>query len=335
MDDVITLSHGSGGRKMQRLISGIIMKHLGNPVLNKMEDSAVLPAIKGRLALTTDSFVVSPLFFSGGDIGKLAVCGTVNDLTAVGSKPLYLTCGLIIEEGFKISDLSRILSSIRRAAAEAGVIVAAGDTKVVERGKADGIFINTAGAGEVISKGISVSNAKPGDTVIITGTLGDHEIAILKERKGLGFKSAIKTDCAPLNNLLSPFLKPSYGIRVMRDATRGGLAAVLNEIAAASGVDIKIYNNKVPVSKTVKSACSLFGFDPLYLANEGKMAIICANKGSKKLVKAIRRHKYGKNAAIIGRVAGKSSSPKVYEETSAGGERIIFMPEGEMLPRIC
>jgi hydrogenase expression/formation protein HypE len=337
LDEIITLSHGSGGRKMQKLISGTIMKYLDNPILRKMDDSAVLLPIKGRLSMTTDSFVVSPLFFSGGDIGRLAVCGTVNDLTAVGAKPKYLTAGLIIEEGFRVADLERILLSMKIAAEEAGVIITAGDTKVVERGKADGIFINTSGLGEITSDKtyISAAGAKPGDAVIISGTIGDHEIAILKQRKGLGFDSGLKSDCAPLNNMLLPLIKTSFNIHVMRDPTRGGLAAVLNEIASASGVDIRISNDKVPVNKTVRSACSIFGFDPLYLANEGKMTIICADKSKNNVLKALKQHKYGRNAAVIGKVLKKSKSPKVLEDTTAGGERIIFVPEGEMLPRIC
>jgi hydrogenase expression/formation protein HypE len=337
LNDVITLSHGSGGRKMQRLITGVILKYFDNPILRKMDDSAVLPPVKGRLAFTTDSFVVSPLFFSGGDIGRLAVCGTVNDLIAVGAKPKYLTAAFIIEEGFKTPDLERVLLSMKKAAREAGVIIAAGDTKVVEHGKADGIFINTSGIGVIESNNIkiSASNAKPGDAIIISGTLGDHETAILKERKGLGFDSTLKSDCAPLNKMLQPMIKPAYGIHVMRDPTRGGLAAVLNEIASASGTDIRIYNNKIPVNKTVRSACAIFGFDPLYMANEGKMAVICADKSKNRVLQALKKHKYGRNAAIIGRVLRKSKSPKVYEATNAGGERIVFMPEGEMLPRIC
>lgn len=336
-EEVITLAHGSGGRKMQELISGLIIRHLSNPVLDKMEDAGVIVSKEGKTAVTTDSFVVSPLFFSGGDIGRLSVCGTINDLAAMGAVPKCITTGFIIEEGLPVGSLKRILVSIRKACDEAGVFTAAGDTKVVEKGKADGIFINTSGIGE-IKKGapaLSCSNARPGDAVILSGTLGDHEIAILKERKGLSFKSAIKSDCAPLNKMILPLMKPSFAMHAMRDPTRGGLAAVLNEIAAASGVNIAIDESRIRLRAAVRAACGVFGFDPLYLANEGKMAIICAADRAAAAVKVLRRHRYGKNAAIIGRVAGNSGSPKVYLRTKNSGERIVFMPEGEQLPRIC
>ncbi|HRU39715.1 MAG TPA: hydrogenase expression/formation protein HypE [Candidatus Goldiibacteriota bacterium] len=318
-------------------MTGLIMKYLGNPTLNKMEDSACLPGINGRMAFTTDSFVVSPAFFSGGDIGKLAVCGTVNDLAAAGAKPLFLTAGLILEEGFSIRSLEKILISMKKTAFEAGVTIVAGDTKVVERGKADKIFINTSGLGSINQScgELSVSNAAPGDAVIISGTLGDHETAILKERKGLSFKSLVKSDCAPLYGMIKPLLRLGKSLHSMRDATRGGLAAVLNEIAASSGVDLMIYGSRIPVNKAVKAACGLFGFDPLFMANEGKMAVICDSGVKNRVLKILRKHKYGRKAAIIGEVLRRNKSPKVYEKTDSGGERIVLMPEGEMLPRIC
>jgi hydrogenase expression/formation protein HypE len=333
--EIITLAHGSGGRAQQILINGLIMKYLGNPILAGLEDAAVLPRVDGRLAMTTDSFVVSPVFFSGGDIGRLSVCGTVNDLAAMGAKPLYITCGFILEEGLTLKDLEKILGSMRDAAKEAGVIVVAGDTKVVERGKADRIFINTAGIGVISFAGISVLNAKPGDAIIISGTLGDHAVSILKDREGIGFEAAIKSDCAPLNKMLSPLLKSGIRIHAMRDPTRGGLAAVLNEIASSSGVEMTIDEASVPVKPAVRSACALLGFEPIYLANEGKMAVICAQRDAKRAVSLLKKTRYGRDAAVIGRVGKKDKKGRVLLRTTAGGERIVFMPEGEQLPRIC
>jgi hydrogenase expression/formation protein HypE len=335
--DVITMAHGSGGRAQQKFINEVIKKYFSNPVLDKMEDGAVLPPVKGRIVMTTDSFVVSPVFFPGGDIGRLSICGTVNDLTAMGARPLYLTAGFILEEGLSITDLEKILASMQKAAKEAGVIIAGGDTKVVEKGKADRIFINTSGIGEMVRSGINISasNAVPGDAVVISGTLGDHEISIVKGREGLEFGAVISSDCAPLNRMLEPVIKAGVRINAMRDPTRGGLAAVLNEIAAASGIEISIDEDKIPVKKAVKSICSVLGFDPLYLANEGKMALLCAGKDSMRAVSILKKNKYGRDAAIIGNVSGKDRKGKVLLKTSAGGGRIVFMPEGEQLPRIC
>src|ERR1035437_970444 len=336
-DNVITMAHGAGGRKMQEFISAIIKKYFSNPILDRMDDSALLTATKGRLVFTTDSFVVTPVFFSGGDIGRLAVCGTVNDLTAMGAKPLYITAALIIEEGFPVLDLEKILASMKRTAVEAGVVIAAGDTKVVERGKADKIFINTAGIGAVYGGKTKISsvNARPGDVVILTGNLGDHEIAILKERENLKMRTSISSDCAPLFRMIKPLLDAKIDLHVMRDPTRGGLAAVLNEISFASGVDIKIFQDAIPLNRAVKTACSMLGFDPLFLANEGKMVIFCGSKHAEKALKLLKKSPQGIFAAIIGSVTGKNKKPLVTMQTTSGGERIVLMPEGEQLPRIC
>ena len=254
----------------------------------------------------------------------------------MAAKPLYITTAFIIEEGFLTADLERILVSIKKAADEAGVIVAAGDTKVVERGKADGIFINTSGLGVAPEKSrVSSSAARPGNAVIISGNIGDHEIAILQAREKMGIETGLKSDCAPLYSMIEPLIRRGTGIRVMRDATRGGLGAVLNEIAAASGVNIRLNQEDIPVDKGVKAVCGLLGFDPLFLANEGKMLIICEAKEAKRAVKLLKGSKYGKKAAVIGKVEAKSSKPLVTIDTEAGGERIVFMPEGGQLPRIC
>jgi hydrogenase expression/formation protein HypE len=335
---IITLGHGAGGRKSQRLISGLILKHLTNPVLDRLDDSSYLPRQTGKPAVTTDSFVVKPLRFSGGDIGRLSVCGTVNDLTAVGARPICLTVGLIIEEGFSMETLDMILSSLRKTCDEAGVFVAAGDTKVVGRGQADGLYINTTGFGVEASKTpISSSGAEPGDVIILSGYLGDHEIAILKERSGGSFQADIRSDCAPLNRMILPLLSAGHGIHAMRDPTRGGLASALNEIAAASKVDIRIDSEDIPVRRPVRTACEMFGFDPLNLANEGKMVLFCDPRKSGRILSGLTKHRYGKHAAVIGTVTGRtrSGTPRVIEVTDTGGERIVLIPEGELLPRIC
>jgi len=335
-NEIITLAHGAGGRAAQRLIDDYIKKYFSNEILDKLEDGSVLELNSKKIVMTTDSFVVNPVFFAGGDIGKLSICGTVNDLAAMGARPMYITAGLIIEEGLEISDFERILSSMKKTAEESGVKIIAGDTKVVEKGKADRIYINTAGIGEIINTAlnISASSAKEGDFVIISGTTGDHETAILKEREGIGFEADIKSDCAPLNNMIEKVINTGAQISVMRDPTRGGLATVLNEIAAASGVEIKISEELIPVNEIVKSACSILGFEPVYMANEGKMVIITAPGDEKKVLEALRKTEYGKEAAVIGKVTG-NKKPAVIIETISGGERILMISEGENLPRIC
>jgi hydrogenase expression/formation protein HypE len=336
----ILLAHGSGGRLTHELVETLFKKRFHNPILDAMDDAAEIwiPRSKSgddmRLAFTTDSFVVDPIFFPGGDIGKLAVCGTVNDLAMKGAVPTAISVAAIIEEGFEISLLVKITESLARAAEEAGIKIVAGDTKVVEKGKADKIFITTSGVG-VIPKGIhlSGSNAKPGDAVLINGTIGDHGIAVMTARNDFKLKTPVKSDCAPLNKLVSKMLRACKGIHVMRDPTRGGLATTLNEIAASSGVGIIIDEKLIPVKREVRAACNILGFDPLYVANEGKVTAILPEKYYGTVLKAMRKHKYGKDAGLIGEVV---NAPRgLWLRTSAGGLRPLVMLEGEQLPRIC
>ncbi len=331
--DKILLAHGSGGRLMHDLIKSFLPE-LANPILEKMEDSAVFD-VSGRLAFTTDSFVVAPLFFPGGDIGKLAVCGTVNDLAMSGAKPLYLSLSFIIEEGLPMAELKKVILSIKKAAAEAGVKIVTGDTKVVDRGGADGLFINTAGIG-VVPQGvaISASNARPGDKIILSGTAGDHGIAVLSRREGLKFDLPVPSDCAPLNGLVAHMLKVTKNIHCLRDPTRGGLAVTLNDFADKSGVGILIHEAEIPVNKAVQAACELLGLDPLYIANEGKLAAVVPAAGAAKVLTAMKQHKYGKKAAVIGEVVAAHPG-KVVMQTALGASRIVDMPVGELLPRIC
>jgi len=335
MKDKITLAHGGGGRLTQKLINELIVKELGNSALNKLDDSAVVPGPKGKLAFTTDSYVVQPIFFRGGDIGKLAVCGTVNDLSMNGAKPLYISLGLIIEEGFPFEDLRKIVRSIRAASREAGVDVVCGDTKVVERGGADKIFINTSGIGRIISRNeISSSKVKEGDAIILSGSIGDHGVAVLSERKGIEFKTKLKSDCAPLNGLVESMLEAGARIDCMRDPTRGGLATVLSEVASSSNIGIEIDEDSVQVKEAVRGACEMLGLDPFYIANEGKLIAFAPLAGTSKLLKTMKRNKYGRSANIIGRVTSKNKG-MVILKTSVGGKRILENFSGEMLPRIC
>jgi len=334
-NEIITLSHGAGGKIARELINDYIKKFFNCPELNKLEDGAIIKTNSKKAVLTTDSFVIYPIFFSGGDIGKLSICGTVNDLSAMGAKPLYLTCGFILEEGFLLSDFKKILQSMKKTAKEADIKIVAGDTKVVPKSKGDGIYINTTGYGELLDEKICISayNAKPDDSVIITGNIGDHEIAILKEREGLKFDAKVKSDCAPLNQLVKELITAKIKIKAMRDPTRGGIAGVLNEIAQSSRVDILIDENSLPVNKVVLSACSIMGFEPLYLANEGKMIIILESDDAQRALKVIRKNKYGRNAKIIGKVIKGKGLVKL--KTKTGGVRILLQPQGEQLPRIC
>lgn len=331
--DKITLAHGSGGQLSHDLIESFL-PYLANPILDKLEDSAVFE-VKGRLAFTTDSYTVSPLFFPGGDIGRLAVCGTVNDLSMSGARPLYLSLALIIEEGLFISELAQILSSVREAAAGAGVKIITGDTKVVDRGKADKLFINTAGVG-IVPEGIdiSASHARPGDKIIVSGTIGDHGIAVLSQREGLRFSLPVPSDCAPLNGLVADMLAVTTNIRCLRDPTRGGLASTLNDFAVQSSVGIVIEEEKIPVDKAVLSACELLGFEPLYIANEGKLAAVVPAEETDSVLDTMKKHRYGKAAAIIGTVVEEHPG-RVVMKTRLGSSRIIDMPVGELLPRIC
>jgi hydrogenase expression/formation protein HypE len=335
MDDRITLAHGSGGRLTQELICGTFLPPLSNPILSRLDDGAVFGVDKGRLAFTTDSYVVNPLFFPGGDIGKLAVCGTVNDLSMCGACPLYLSLSLIIEEGFPKYDLQRIISSVKEATLEAKVEVVAGDTKVVGKGSADGLFINTSGIG-IVPEGIELSgaNAKVGDKIILSGTIGDHGMTILTQREGLRFEGPMKSDCAPLNQLVSSMLETSFNIHCLRDPTRGGLATILNEIASQSGVGIVIEENDIPLNPSVFALSELLGLDPLYMANEGKLVAMVEASDSEKILKSIKKNKYGERAAIIGEVMEKHPG-RVVMKTKMGTSRMVDMLAGDLLPRIC
>jgi hydrogenase expression/formation protein HypE len=332
--DKILLAHGSGGKLAHDLVEKSFVRALANPLLDKLDDSAVFD-ISGRLAFTTDSYVVSPIFFPGGDIGKLAVCGTVNDLATSGARPLYLSLSFIIEEGLALDDLGKVVASVQKAVDEAGVKIVTGDTKVVTRGSADKLFINTAGVG-LIPEGVNVSgaNAKPGDKVILSGTIGDHGIAVVSKREGLSFATKLKSDCAPLGGLVADMLKTSPNIHALRDPTRGGLATSLNELARQSKVSIRIEEKEIPVREEVLAACEMLGFDPLYVANEGKMIAIVVHEDADKVLAAMRKNKYGKDAAIIGEVMAENPG-RVVMKTILGSSRIVDMLVGDLLPRIC
>ncbi len=334
MADKILLAHGSGGKLAHDLVEKSFVRALANPLLDKLDDSAVFD-ISGRLAFTTDSYVVSPIFFPGGDIGKLAVCGTVNDLATSGAKPLYLSLSFIIEEGLLVSELEKVVESVQKAVGEAGVKIVTGDTKVVTRGSADKLFINTTGVG-VIPKGVSISgsNARPGDKVILNGAIGDHGIAVVSQREGLSFATKLKSDCAPLGGLVAEMLKASPDIHALRDPTRGGLATSLNELAKQSKVSIRIEEKEIPVRDEVLAACEMLGFDPLYVANEGKMIAIVPPADADKVLKAMRKNRYGKEAAIIGEVRAENPG-RVVMKTVLGSSRIVDMLVGDLLPRIC
>ena len=334
MEDKILLAHGSGGKLAHELVEKSFVKAFANPFLAKLDDSAVMD-FSGKLAFTTDSYVVSPIFFPGGDIGKLAVYGTVNDLAMSGAKPLYLSLSFIIEEGLPQDELNEIVDSVQKAAQEAGVEIVTGDTKVVHRGSADKLFINTAGVG-IIPEGVDISGgkARPGDRVILSGTIGDHGIAVLSQREGLSFSTQLESDCAPLGSLVAKMLGASSDIHCLRDPTRGGLATTLNELAKQSKVSIRIEEEKIPIREEVLAACEMLGFDPLYVANEGKLVAIVSAKDADKILKAMRENHYGTGAAIIGEV--KAEHPgRVVMKTCLGASRIVDMLVGDLLPRIC
>lgn len=335
MEDKISLSHGSGGKQTNNLISDLFIKYFDNETIRQMNDSAQLDLEHNRIAFTTDSFVVTPSFFKGGNIGKLAVCGTVNDLAVSGAKPLYLTSAFIIEEGYSIESLEVIVKSMAETAKKAGIQIVAGDTKVVEKGGVDGLFINTSGIG-TIYEGVNIeaNNAEVGDVVIVNGTLGDHGMTIMCERSGIDIQGELKSDCAPLNSLVDSILNICKDVHVFRDATRGGVAAVLNEIAETSRVSIELEEDYIPVSEEVKGACELLGLDPLYIANEGKLCCFVPEKYAHKVLEQMKNHPLGSNAKIIGKVVAQVSQ-KVYLKTIIGGKRIIDMPSGQQLPRIC
>ena len=333
--DRIELAHGSGGRLTHELVERLFKEHFSNPFLDLLEDAAVLPEQKGKLALTTDSYVVRPVFFPGGDIGKLAVCGTVNDLSMVGARPLYLTAGYILEEGLPCSDLEKIVSSMAETAAASGVRVVAGDTKVVERGSADKIFINTAGVGW-IREGVDLSprNVRPGDRILVSGTIGDHGIAILSKREGLELGTSLVSDCAPLNGLVQTLLERHREIRVMRDPTRGGLATTLIELARASNLGFRIEETSTPVKESVRAACELLGLDPYYVANEGKVIVVASANEAESVLATLQSHPLGKKARLIGEVA-ESHPKKVALKTILGVTRVMETLVADQLPRIC
>jgi hydrogenase expression/formation protein HypE len=339
-DATINLSHGGGGKAMRDLIEDVFVSAFDNPALARLEDQAVfslaqLIAQGDRLAFTTDSYVVDPLFFPGGDIGTLAVSGTVNDLAVSGAKPLYLSCGVVLEEGLTLDTLRTVAASMKRVANEAGVSIVTGDTKVVERGAADKLYINTAGIG-VIPRGVSISasNARPGDAVIVNGYLGDHGTAILIARKRLALECDVASDCQPLAGLVATMITVCPEIHCMRDATRGGVATVLNEFAQTSNVGIRIHENAIPLREEVKGACEILGLDPLYLTNEGRLVTIVPAVSAERVLAAMHAHPAGEHAAIIGEVREEPAGVVVLH-TGFGGERIVDMLVGEQLPRIC
>ena len=332
-DERIVMGHGAGGRKMHRLIATVFQKHFGNPALGRMEDSAVLPAARGRLCFTTDSYVVQPLFFPGGDIGRLAVCGTVNDLAVVGAKPLWLSAGFVIREGLPVESLERVCHSMALAAQEAGVRIVTGDTKVIEHGADEGLYINTSGIGvRPSSVELGARQIRPGNAILLSGGIGEHEAAIAVARGSYGFRTKALSDCAPLAGMVLPLLR-APGIKLMRDPTRGGLATTLNEFAEASGLGFVIDEDAVPVATHVRGVAGMLGLDPLYMANEGKVVIIAAADAGRSLVRKLRRHKYGRAAATIGAVVRKPTG--VWLRTRLGSLRPLIMLEGEQLPRIC
>jgi hydrogenase expression/formation protein HypE len=335
-DQVILLGHGSGGTLTNSLIKSVFQEALRNPVLDEMLDAALLDLGQGRVAFTTDSFVVDPIFFPGGDIGKLAVCGTVNDLAVSGADPLYLSAAFIIEEGFPLADLRRIVDSMQAAADSAGVRVVTGDTKVVGRGAADKIFINTAGIGVVpAGRGLSPRRIQPGDAVLVSGPLGDHGLTILAQREGLAFNTPVVSDCTPLNRIAAAVLAAGgEGVRCMRDPTRGGLATTLNELAAQGERGMLVQETLIPLRREVIAACEMLGLDPLYLANEGKLIAVVAPEAAELVLEAMRSLPEGRGAVSIGRVTGGNEA-LVLLETELGATRIMTMLEGEPLPRIC
>ncbi|MCK4309753.1 MAG: hydrogenase expression/formation protein HypE [Candidatus Atribacteria bacterium] len=334
-EEKILLSHGSGGKLSYNLIKELFLTNFNNIYLKKLDDGALLNINGLNLAYSTDSYTVDPLFFNGGDIGELAVYGTVNDLAMCGATPLYLSCSFIIEEGILLSLLKKIVLSMKEASAIAKVDIVTGDTKVVNKGAADKIFINTTGIG-IVEEGVNISgsNARVGDIIIINGPIGNHGIAVLSEREGLKFETDINSDAAPLSSLVADMLEISKDIHVLRDPTRGGLSTTLNEIALSSNVEIEIDEENIPVQEGVRAACEILGYDPLYMANEGKLVAFVSPEVAPEVLKKMRRNKYGKESKIIGRVTKKSEG-KVYLRTTIGGKRIVDMLIGEQLPRIC
>jgi hydrogenase expression/formation protein HypE len=335
-NEKILLAHGGGGQLTEELIRKHILPKLQNQTLAKLGDSAELNLDSNSLCFTTDSYVVKPLFFNGGDIGKLAVCGTINDLAVAGSKPVALSLALIIEDGFEIKLLEKILENIGQTARQNKVEIVTGDTKTVEKGAADRIFINTAGIGiKIANANLGIDRISAGDKIIINGTIGDHGMTIISQREGIKFESQLKSDCAALSELTCELLENTTGIKFMRDPTRGGLAATLNEIAKSSGLSIKIKENDIPVNKTVRAAADMLGFDVLAIANEGKFVTVVSPDSAEEVLSICRNHPLGKDSRIIGEVVKSIDLPVVELQTKIGGRRIVQMPYGRELPRIC
>ena len=334
-DNIITLDHGSGGKVSNHLIHSVFLKYFNNPILNQFHDGAVLPPTDKKIAMSTDSYTISPLFFSGGNIGHLAIHGTVNDVAMCGAKPRYLSTSFIIEEGVSIELLEQITCSMAEAAKKAGVNVVTGDTKVVNKGDVDGIFINTTGIGYIdLDVNINAKQAREGDIIIVNGPIGNHGISILASRENLQLDQAISSDTAPLSDLVYQMLSVTKEIHVLRDPTRGGLATALNEIAQSSKVEIEIEEEKIPIQEMVKDTCEILGYDPLYLANEGKLIAFVPEKHAEKILKKMKNCQYGEQSKIIGRVVSEDRS-EVYLRTEIGGKRVIGMLSGQQLPRIC
>jgi hydrogenase expression/formation protein HypE len=334
-DGTVDMSHGSGGRAMAQLISELFAKHLDNELLRQGNDQALFPVTAGRMVMSVDGHVISPLFFPGGDIGSLSVHGTINDVCMSGAMPLYLSAGFILEEGFPLADLERIVISMARAASDAGVLVVTGDTKVVEKGKGDGVFITTTGIG-VVPEGINISGnlAQPGDAILLSGSIGDHGVAIMSSRENLEFETTIESDSAALHTLIADMVNAVPSIHCLRDPTRGGLATTLNELAQQSGVGMRLDEISIPVKPQVAAACELLGLDPLYVANEGKLICICPMEDTQYLLHTMHSHPLGKEAALIG-VVTEDSNGFVEMRTRFGGSRIVDWLAGEQLPRIC
>ena len=334
-DGTVDMTHGSGGRAMAQLIRELFVRHFDNDLLRQANDQAAFDVSAGRMVVSTDSHVISPLFFPGGDIGSLSVHGTINDVAMSGARPLYLTAGFILEEGFPLADLEKIVRSMAGAATDAGVPVVSGDTKVVERGKGDGVFITTTGIG-VVPGGVNISGdrARPGDAILVNGTIGDHGIAVMSSRENLEFETAIQSDSAALHGLVADMVEAVSTIHCLRDPTRGGLATTLNELAQQSGVGMRLHEDAIPVDPSVIAACELLGLDPLYVANEGKLICICAHEDAQRLIEVMREHPLGRRAAIIGEVVADEQG-FVQMETGFGGSRMVDWLAGEQLPRIC
>ncbi|MDD5140073.1 MAG: hydrogenase expression/formation protein HypE [Verrucomicrobiales bacterium] len=331
----VMMAHGGGGKLMHQLLENVFGKAFSNPILDTRHDSAQFQVPPGRLAMTTDSYVVRPLFFPGGDIGSLAVHGTVNDLAMSGARPLYLSCAFIIEEGLPMETLWKVVCSMRDAAKRCGVQIITGDTKVVDKGKGDGVFINTTGIG-IIETAVFITprSVQPGDAVLVSGDLGRHGMAIMAVREGLQFESQIESDSAPVHEIVLALLRAGIEIRCLRDLTRGGLASALNEIAEAAGVRIQIEESAVPVREDVHAACEMLGLDPLHVANEGRFAAFVAENDAERALEIMRSHEAGAGSALIGKVTGRSN-PMVVLKSRIGANRILDMPSGEQLPRIC